>query len=479
MEGHGREEWIGDLDVSRTVGWFTTLYPVALDLAGAQDDVTALRRVKESLRQVPDRGVSYGVLRYASGDPAVRGQLGAAPVADLLFNYLGQFDQVVAGSELFRFAREPAGPWHGPTNQRTHRLEVVAAVRDGCFQARFTYGADRDRRETVEALAESFVRALRRLVEHSAGPGARAYTPSDFPLARLTEDAVDRLVAQRPDVEDVYPLSPMQRLFLSMEGGGSRIGLEQWVFRLRGPLDPSALREAWNQTLVRHSILRTAFVTERVAEPLQVVHQRAEMPWSEEDLAARDIDAILRSDGERSFDARVAPLSRVTLLHARPEEYRLVWSTHHLCVDGWSWPLVFRDVGASYAAIRDGREPALAPACQYREYIEWLAAEAPDSREFWTRELAGFTSPTPLPVDATVTGSAEQAVNEESTRLEAPATAALQEASRRLGVTLNTLVQAAWAVVLGSERAGQWCSARHSPVGPASCPASRRSSARA
>ena len=145
MEGHGREEWIGPVDLSRTVGWFTTLYPVALDLEGAQDEGSALKIVKEGLRDVPDRGLSYGILRYAADDPAVGRQLAAAPPAELLFNYLGQFDQVVAGSELFRFADEPTGAWHGRRTSariasRWWRSCATAASRPGGSTAQSATG---------------------------------------------------------------------------------------------------------------------------------------------------------------------------------------------------------------------------------------------------------------------------------------------------------------------------------------------------
>jgi len=459
MEGHGREEWIGSLDLSRTVGWFTTLYPVALDLEDAEDEGSALKVVKEGLRKVPDRGLSYGVLRYAANDPTVRQQLSTAPAAELLFNYLGQFDQVVAGSELFRFADEPTGAWHGPTNERTHRLEVVALVRKGRFEARWIYGAKRDRPEVIERLAEDFMRELRRVIKHCAESGVSGYTPSDFPLARLEQDALDRIAAGYTEIEDVYPLSPMQRLFLSMEAGSAQLGFEQWVFRLKGSVDPVALREAWEATVARHAMLRTAFVTDGVAEPLQVVERRAEVPWAQEDWTGRDLadssgklQSLLRSDRERGFDVGVAPLNRVTLVRLANDEHQLVWSTHHLYVDGWSWPLIFRDVGAAYEARLEGMNPRIPASCQYGVYIDWLAGAAPDSREFWRDNLGGFTSPTPLPYE-TVEG-AEEAGREVSTQLDAPTTAALQELARDLRVTLNTLIQGSWAVLL-SHLSGQ------------------------
>jgi amino acid adenylation domain-containing protein/non-ribosomal peptide synthase protein (TIGR01720 family) len=455
MEGHGREEALVALDVSRTVGWFTSLYPVVIDLEGAQDNASALKRIKEELRRVPDRGLSYGVLRYASNDAAVAQQLAAQPSAQLLFNYLGQFDQVVAGSELFRFADEPTGAWHGPTNERAHRIEVVAAVRDGRFEARWTYGAERDRPEVIARLADDFIAALRRLIAHCIQPGVSGYTPSDFPLARLEQDALDRLAARHSEIADVYPLSPMQRLFLSMEARSSRLGFEQWVFRLRGPLDPAALRQAWEATVARHAMLRTVFVTDAVAEPLQVVNRRGAVSWAEEDWSGGDaadeegrLQSFLGADRERGFDVGMGPLTRVTLIRVADEEHQLVWSTHHLCVDGWSWPLIIREVGATYEALRKGTEPRLSAPCQYGAYIGWLAARAPDSRDFWTAAMEGFASATPLPFETTRAADAGDGICEASTRLDAPTTAALQSLARTLQLTLNTVVQGAWAILL-------------------------------
>ncbi len=455
VEGHGREERVAPLDVSRTVGWFTTLYPVVLDLEGVSEDGSALKLVKEGLRGVPDRGLSYGVLRYGLTDSVIARQLAAQPPAELLFNYLGQFDQVVAGSELFRFADESTGAWHGPMNERTHRLEIVAAVRDRRFEARWIYGVDCDRDEVIQRLADGFITALRRLIAHCSEPGVFGRTPSDFPLVALEQDEVDALVARYPEPEAAYPLSPMQRLFLSMEAGNGRLGFEQWVFRIKGPLNPAALRGAWEATVARHAILRTAFVTDAVAEPLQVVMRRVSAAWVQEDWTAVNaadhetmLQSLLRSDSERGFDVSVAPLSRVTLIRLDDETHQLVWSTHHLCVDGWSWPVIFRDVGAEYEALVERTVPRLPVPGQYGAYIGWLATAAPDSRDFWTRALAGFTSATPLSLETSPSSNAG-GVREDSTRLDASTTATLRNVARQLRVTLSTLVQASWAIVIG------------------------------
>ncbi|HEV2149997.1 MAG TPA: amino acid adenylation domain-containing protein [Longimicrobiaceae bacterium] len=195
LEGHGREDLFPDVDLSRTVGWFTSLFPVLLDLRRAWGEAEELKAVKEQLRGVPAGGIGYGLLRYLTPDPDVRSELRALPVPEISFNYLGQFDQTVSGSGLFAVADEPIGPSHGPGGRRAHLLDVVAAVEDGVLRVRWTYGRDVHRPETVEALAARYLAELRALVAHCRSADAGGFTPSDFPLAQLDEATLAMLEA--------------------------------------------------------------------------------------------------------------------------------------------------------------------------------------------------------------------------------------------------------------------------------------------
>ncbi|HKC46588.1 MAG TPA: condensation domain-containing protein, partial [Gemmatimonadales bacterium] len=456
VEGHGREDLFDGVDVSRTVGWFTTVFPVRLELQAGLNEERALKSVKEQLRRIPDRGMSYGLLRYG-GDAQTRVALLQAPRSELLFNYLGQFDQVVTGSKLFRFAAESTGPWHSPASRRTHALELLSVVRNGELEIEWIHHPGIHGREAIERVAEDFLAALRAIIAHCLSAGAGGRTPSDFPLAALSQEAVDRLWARYPGFEDAYPLSPMQRLFHAMEGTRTDLGFEQWHFRLDGAVDAKLLRRSIEQVMGRRSILRTAFVSETGAEPLQVVLPQVSLPWSEQDWrglphAEQDarLAALLQSDQRTGFEPARPPLMRVALLRTGDEAYRLVWSTHHLCVDGWSWPLVFRDVSAIYEALRQDGVPPLEPPCEYRDYVAWLRERAPDSEAFWQEALAGFEAPTPLNVAAAPSEPEARGGGfaEESARLDRDALAALQSLARFQHITLSTIVQGAWALLL-------------------------------
>jgi non-ribosomal peptide synthase protein (TIGR01720 family) len=176
LEGHGREALFADLDVSRTVGWFTSLFPVLLDVSDADDAGSALKRVKEDLRAIPRHGIGYGMLRHLGGIDDV-----PAPAAEVIFNYLGDLGQIAAGAGRLRLAAESAGSPHSPQGQRPYLIEVNAGLFAGCLRVRWSYSAAVHAEATVAALAERFIARLRDLIAHCAVSDG-GFTPSDFPL---------------------------------------------------------------------------------------------------------------------------------------------------------------------------------------------------------------------------------------------------------------------------------------------------------
>jgi non-ribosomal peptide synthase protein (TIGR01720 family) len=192
LEGHGREDLFAGADISRTVGWFTSLFPVVLD-AGRGGVEETLKTVKEQLRAVPRAGVGYGVLRYLNEEGAASlGRVAGGVEWELGFNYLGQFDQVVGGGDsLFEAARESAGPSQSPRQQRAHELEVNAMVAGGRLRVSWTYGRERLDAEEVREVAVGYLDELRAVVEHCAGEESGGFTPSDFAEFDFSQDELD------------------------------------------------------------------------------------------------------------------------------------------------------------------------------------------------------------------------------------------------------------------------------------------------
>ncbi len=462
MEGHGREGIAGDLDVSRTVGWFTTLFPVRLEPASDIDPGAALKAVKEQLRRLPHRGMSYGLIRYASEDPGLRAALSGVSRPQVLFNYLGQFDQMTAGSRLFSFADEPVGPWHAAEGRRTHPVEILAQVRNGRLRTDWITSEKQIPRAEVERLAHDYAKALRAIIAHCKSPGAGGRTPADFPLTTLGQSEIDELWRLCPGLEDAYPLTPMQRLFYVMDMAGAGVGLEQWQFRIDGRLAPHLLRQAFEKVIERHQILRTAFLAPGQHEPIQIVSPVATLPWRDLDwrelddgARARMLSRELDEDASTGLDLTRPPLMRVSLLRLAEAEWRLVWTTHHLCIDGWSWPRLFKEISVIYAALEEQRSPKLDAAPSFVAYVGWLGRHQSSSEAFWKDALAGLAAPTPLPsksagaspVSAPGHGTTSRPV-ELVTKLPRAVTGSLVMLARANQMTLGTLTQGGWALLL-------------------------------
>ncbi len=194
LESRGREDLLVGLNLARTVGCLTSVYPVLLDAVDAATPDAALKRVKQQLRRVPHHGIDYGLLRYM-GDEAIAARLRSLPQAEVSFSYQEQFDRELTESPLFSREHEPAGPLESPRRKRRYLIEIQGRIFEGRLQLIWTYSQSLHKRSTVEHLADSFVEALRELIAQWQSGEVGGLTPSDFPFARLDEDKFDKLAA--------------------------------------------------------------------------------------------------------------------------------------------------------------------------------------------------------------------------------------------------------------------------------------------
>ena len=195
LEGHGREDLWSDIDLSRTVGWFTTLFPVRLEHSGIEQIAKTLKSVKEQLRRLPNRGIGYGVLKYLSTDKKVKQQFAKLDKAQVSFNYLGQFDRVLTASEGLGKVKE----WKSERSlvgNRSHLLEVSGLIRNSKLEMQFVYSDQIHRRETIEKLANEFIKSLKDLIIHCQSPESQGYTPSDFDAANVSQEQLDKFMAK-------------------------------------------------------------------------------------------------------------------------------------------------------------------------------------------------------------------------------------------------------------------------------------------
>ena len=263
----------------------------------------------------------------------------------------------------------------------------------------------------------------------------------------------------RTNIENIYPLSPMQEgmLFHTLYAAEPGMYFVQIGWTLRGSLDAAAFVRAWEEVVARHAILRTGFAWERLERPVQIVRKQVKLPLIELDLRGLSADeqgarvaAFTEEDRRRGFDLAKAPLLRIALLRLADDVYRFVWSRHHILLDGWSTPLLVKEVFALYEAYSQGKELRLDRPRPYGEYIGWLGKQDPARTEaFWRAQLAGFRAPTPFVVDRlTALDAGDTGFDEDRITLSDESSAALQAFARKRQVTLGTLVQAAWALLL-------------------------------
>jgi non-ribosomal peptide synthase protein (TIGR01720 family) len=469
LEGHGRESVVEGADVTRTVGWFTTHYPVALDLGRAADPGEALGRVKEQLRAVPNNGIGYGLLRYLSDDRETARRLRELRSPEVSFNYLGRFDRVLEESSAFGPADESAGRAHDDGGPVSHLLRFNASVMAGRLRVSLTYGENAHRRETAARLADGYVAALRALIAHCRERRPAGYAPSDFPLAGASRRDLGLVLGQLGEggdaqtgvLEDLYPLTPMQEgmLFESLSDPASDPYFRQYRFSLHGPLDARAFARAWQEVVNRHAALRTSFYREGLERPLQAVRRHVALPLEQQDWRglppgeqARRLEALHAAEQRRGLDPARAPLMRLVLVRVEDDAHQFIWSYHHLLMDGWSRSLIHREVLTLYEAYAEGRDAELEARRPYRDYVEWLGRkDAARDEGFWRERLRGFTRPNSLagvaaPAGVTAAPGAEGVLR---SQLSAAETDALLAAARRHRLTPNTLVQGAWALVLG------------------------------
>jgi non-ribosomal peptide synthase protein (TIGR01720 family) len=458
LEGHGRENLFDDVDLSRTVGWFTSVFPVRLELPATGNEWQpgeALKSVKEHLRKIPQRGVGYGILRYLDGGNELSGS--AEPA--MVFNYLGQFDQILTGSSLFRFAPESSGAWHGAKQKRRHILETNCVVINGRLELWWTYNQALHPGKDVRALAEEFVAALKNIIAHCASPQAGGRTPSDFPLARLEQAALDTLFQQHRDIEDIYALSPIQTLFYSANPGNALLSFDQWRCALRGKLNVAAFEKAWQETLRRHCVLRSTIHGEGLREPVQIVHRDVRPVWTIEDWSSLSREEsetrwaeFLCYDRTQPLLLTQVPLMRFALRRLDDQTWKFLWTVPALLLDGWSWPVVFRDASRLYQSFAENSSMEMESVRPYRDYLLWLSQQNPGApQSFWREELAGFKEPTPVPRDAAEPAAGSERYQESVLNVSPEATRALKSSARQLQLTLSTLIQGAWALLLSRQ----------------------------
>ncbi|MCY7261992.1 non-ribosomal peptide synthetase [Pseudomonas protegens] len=465
LEGHGREALFDEIDLTRSVGWFTSAYPLRLtplQVEEAAGQGASIKAIKEQLRAVPHKGLGYGVLRYLA-DESCREALAALPLAPVTFNYLGQFDQSFGTDALLRPLDESVGPAHAPEAPLPNELSIDSQVYGGELVLRWTYSSERFDAELIGELADAYLGELQSLIGHCLKDDAGGLTPSDFPLARLTQAQLDGLPVPAVQIEDVYPLTPMQEgmLLHTLLEPGTGLYYMQDRYRINSELDPERFAQAWQAVVARHEALRASFCWNVGEDMLQVIHKPGRTPiefldWSAVPEAEQEpkLQALHKQEREAGFDLLNQAPFHLRLIRVGAARYWFMMSNHHILIDAWCRSLLMNDFFEIYTALGEGREAQLAVPPRYRDYIGWLQHQSlSEARQWWRQNLEGFERTTPIPSDRPFLrehagDSGGMIVGDCYTRLDARDGAQLRELAQQHQLTVNTFAQAAWALVL-------------------------------
>jgi glycopeptidolipid biosynthesis protein len=461
VEGHGRQEELAPhVDLSRTVGWFTAKYPVALNVgwpvgglswgqvvAGEDALGAVIKNAKEQLRALPD-GLTYGLLRYLIPEFDLGG---SEPVIG--FNYLGRLGGAAELSDdLWRLSQdsfELAGAAGSLAMPLAHTVELNAGTIDTDagphLQANWTWARSALDEKQVRRLSELWFDALAGICAHVRGGGG-GLTPSDIAPARLTQQDIDEL-AQQYRIGDVLPLTPLQQGLLYCTGsaqGSDDLYTVQLDITVSGALDPQRLREAVHAVVTRHPNVVAGFC-EDFGEPVQVLTADPELAWQYVELdggggeVEEQVQQLCAAERVAVCNLANQPF-RAALIRTADDGYRFVLTNHHIVLDGWSKPILLQEIFASYFGVR------LPAAPSYRSFVSWLSDQDRSAAQAaWREVLDGFDTPSLVgPPGRLVLGPR----GVKSFQVSAETTRALGELARSCHTTVSTVLQAAWAQLL-------------------------------
>ncbi|MCW3467114.1 non-ribosomal peptide synthase/polyketide synthase [Chitinophaga nivalis] len=460
LEGHGREEISKDVDISRTVGWFTNLYPVLLHTGDSDTAGDLIKSIKEQLREIPDKGLGYGVLKYINQVPALQGE----QPWQLVFNYLGQLDAAAQGNTWLQAAAEAAGKDAGDTYRLREQITINSMVQNGVLSLHWSYSTLHYEAATIAAIADAYCRELETLIAHCVQQVASISTPSDYGLTgqvhyRQLDQFLYGPAGVAAAVSAIYRLSGLQEgmLFHGLYDHHTAAYVEQFICTVHDA-DTALLQQSWEHVLSRHSILRSSFNYATLGIPVQCVHHKAALPFQVLDYrhmtAAEQEKAIahfILADQSQGFDYTTPPLMRVALLRTGDASYRMIWTYHHLLLDGWSLPVLLEELLQAYERYAEGKTVSIGEEDRYEDYIRYINAQDKAAEEqYWRKYMEGLEAASLLPfipVTADRTKSAGR-YEKENLLLDAAFTTSLQAFAQQNGLTVNTVMQGAWAWIL-------------------------------
>ncbi|NEZ84183.1 amino acid adenylation domain-containing protein [Clostridium botulinum] len=457
LEGHGREEFSSNINVSRTIGWFTNQYPLVLDISKDKDISYEIKNTKETLRRVPNKGMGYGILRY------IKNKWDNNINPEISFNYLGQFDEEIK-SNVFKISNLPIGQSMSLNSENTYCLNINGMISNGVLNMNFGYNSKEYNEETIKEISNNYKNNLVNIINHCLSKEKTELTPTDLGDSNLTIDQLDILSLKYRnrglEIKNIYSLTPMQMgmLFHALKDEESSSYFEQSIFTLKGEIDLNIFERSFNKVIERYDILRTVFVYENVDKPKQIVFKERKARIGYEDISKLSneskenyIENFISKDKEKGFNLGKDLLIKISILKVEKDKYEVVWSFHHILMDGWCLNIIMNDFFNIYSQLQEEKSIELPKVTPYIEYIKWLEDRKKlnnEGEEYWRNYLSCYENVARIPISAERHKEEKYELKELKFAINKEKTKKLERIVKTERVTMNTIIQAVWGILL-------------------------------
>ncbi|MGV3610695.1 MAG: amino acid adenylation domain-containing protein [Fluviicola sp.] len=453
LESHGREPFSDDVDVSRTVGWFTSKYPVVFEGLKDAGRLDQIESVKDTLRSVPST-IGYGILDQ------MLNKIASKNTPQVLFNYLGDFGKGESTEEVesgpgFGMSNNHKGKEHAPTRDRNALLEFNGLISGGQFSMAVTYSSEQFRESKIQKLMQLFKTELESIIDILAVQDSNQITIGDITYKKIDQEIFTNLKTKFP-VEDIYPLSPLQLgiYFNWLKHPRAQHYFQQTSYRIESGIDLGMVKYVFEKLTDEYDVLKTVFVHEDCPEPLQILLQSRNSGYQELDYTGYDKkeleEQVIRfkeADRAKGFNLNSGPLVRLSILKIADTTIEFIWSHHHILMDGWCMGILVQRFNDIYRSLLTGNEPPKIPVNRYKHYISWLEnINKEEGIDYWRTYLKGFDRSTSL-LSEGFAGD-DYVLAQSGLDFDFSQTDLIATFCRKSGVTVSTFVQTAWGILL-------------------------------
>jgi amino acid adenylation domain-containing protein/non-ribosomal peptide synthase protein (TIGR01720 family) len=457
MEGHGREAIGEPIAIDRTVGWFTSIYPITLE-GGKKELRESIIQTKETLQKVPNKGIGYGVITYL-GKKDRQNQAVQRAEADLTYNYLGEFT-FGTGTGRWTESSQSKGAESGEDAAFRTGISMDSYVSNKKLKFEITYDRVKYRRYFMEQLSQLLKQEMAAIIAHCVEKKVPERTASDYNELSWSQQEYERISQEEEEkgyhIQRIMPLTGMQEgmLYHKILNPKSSEYVIQSIYQINQSINEEHLRRAFVLLNEKHEMLRSKVVYRQVREPRQLVLQGRSMEYRYEgQKSEREFEELCQKDLQRGFDLEEDSLQRAVLVKLGSEEYRLLVSMHHIIMDGWCSGIVMGDLGELYQSLEEGKkEEALKESfprgTSYEDYVRRVKGkDQAEGLAYWKELLAGYEGQSEIRAEGKgEAGEEEIGVLEGS--LSQEVSEKLEQISIEYGVTLNTIVETAWGILL-------------------------------